>query len=73
MWGLPPKKTVLCPICNTEHRGRCHFMRVRAHRKARVEETLRWIEARKERMKTFRMQRLIKELCDGIEEGRRIS
>ena len=70
-WGLAPKQLVVCPRCHTEHRGRCHFMRLSTTRAPRVEEVLRWMERKGERMRLLHARKLIRELNNAVEEGRR--
>jgi hypothetical protein len=72
-WGLPTKAVKLCPTCYTEHKGKCHFMRgqQREKAKAKVEELERWKADKKRRKSLIHVHRLIRELCDAVEAGRR--
>jgi len=70
-WGIPPKPVHKCGICGTEHKGKCHFMRSRPHRKATSEQILKWLERKRERNLQLKVQYLIKELCDAVETGKR--
>jgi hypothetical protein len=71
MYGLKPKPVRICPTCHTEHYGKCHFLRSKKHAKANAEEVARWNEAQRQRKALFHAQKLIKELCDAVETGRR--
>ena len=68
-----PRVCVRCPECGVEHRGKCHFLRrsPRAKHKPSVEEIRGFIQAAKQRRLDAHVRRLIKELNDGIEKGRR--
>jgi hypothetical protein len=71
-YGLQPKRIKTCAECGIEHAGRCHFIRNRKHKPhdTTVEQIREWNARAKARRRELFLRRFIRELCDGIDEGR---